>query len=124
MSDQPLILLVEDNESIAKLVEFKLKRDGYRLEVRTNGIDGLSAVKSLIPDLVVLDVMMPGISGFELLAEMRKNEATKSTKVMMLTSKSREEDLQRGFELGVVEYMSKPFKVGELSMRIKKALEN
>jgi DNA-binding response OmpR family regulator len=115
---------VEDNESIAKLVEFKLKRDGYRLEVRTNGIDGLSAVKSLIPDLVVLDVMMPGISGFELLAEMRKNEATKSTKVMMLTSKSREEDLQRGFELGVVEYMSKPFKVGELSMRIKKALEN
>lgn len=121
MNDK-LILLVEDNDSISKLVKYKLERDGYRVEVRVNGISGLEAAKSLNPDLIILDVMMPGISGFELLQEIRKNDPDHSAKVMMLTSRSREEDLERGFNLGVVEYMSKPFKVAELSMRVKRIL--
>ncbi len=124
MADNKFVLIVEDNESIAKLVKYKLEKDGYRTQVADNGIDGLEAAQNTNADLVILDVMMPGMNGFEILQKLRENEATKNQKVMMLTSKSREEDIQRGFDLGVLEYMSKPFKVAELAMRVKKVLEN
>lgn len=122
MSDQKTILLVEDNESISKLVKYKLERDGYIVEIRDNGLEGLKAANEIEPDLLILDVMMPGISGFEILQTIRDNESTRNMKVMMLTSKSREEDIARGFKLGVQEYMSKPFKVAELSMRVNRIL--
>ncbi|HAC14459.1 MAG TPA: response regulator [Bacteroidetes bacterium] len=110
------ILLVEDNESISKLVEYKLSKDGYKIDVCSNGLAGLDAIKEHEYDLIILDVMMPGMSGFEILQEMRTMEHRKNAKVMMLTSKNREEDIARGFGLGVSEYMGKPFKVAELSM--------
>lgn len=122
MNEKKRILLVEDNDSIAKLVKYKLERDGYFVEVCVNGIDGLESIKARKYDLIILDVMMPGISGFEILQNMREIEAFQDAKVMMLTSRSREEDLARGFKLGVSEYMGKPFKVAELSMRVNKIL--
>lgn len=124
MSQQKKILLVEDNDSISKLVKYKLEKDGYAVELRENGIDGLKAIHESTFDLIILDVMMPGMSGFEVLQQMRETENLKNAKVMMLTSKSREEDLARGFNLGVSEYMGKPFKVAELSMRVNKILES
>lgn len=124
MSQQKKILLVEDNDSISKLVKYKLEKDGYSVELRENGIDGLKAIQESIFDLIILDVMMPGMSGFEILQQVRETENLKTAKVMMLTSKSREEDLARGFNLGVSEYMGKPFKVAELSMRVNKILES
>lgn len=124
MSEQKRILLVEDNESISKLVKYKLEKDGYVVDIRENGIDGLHAIMESSYDLIILDVMMPGMSGFEVLQQVRETEKLKTAKVMMLTSKSREEDLARGFSLGVSEYMGKPFKVAELSMRVNKILES
>jgi DNA-binding response OmpR family regulator len=124
MSKKPVILIVEDNESISKLVQYKLTKDGYEVIIRENGIDGYQAVCDIQPDLVILDVMMPGMSGFEVLQKIRETEVIQHVQVMMLTSKSREEDIKRGFDLGVKEYMGKPFKVGELSMRIKKMLQS
>lgn len=124
MSEQKKILLVEDNDSISKLVKYKLEKDGYSVDLRDNGIDGLKAINESKYDLIILDVMMPGMSGFEILQEVRESEVLKTAKVMMLTSKSREEDLARGFSLGVSEYMGKPFKVAELSMRVNKILES
>jgi DNA-binding response OmpR family regulator len=123
MSDsRPTVLLVEDNPGISRLVEFKLTHENMNVVIATNGVDGLAKAKELMPDLILLDVMLPGIGGFEVLQAIRDDEATNSLKVIMLTSKNREEDLQRGFSLGVLEYISKPFKLGELMMRIDRAL--
>lgn len=123
-SDKPLILLVEDNPSISKLVEYKLQKDGFKVEVRTNGIDGYNAAVELSPDILILDVMLPGMNGFEILEKYRENETGKNARVIMLTSKSREEDIKRGFDLGVSEYIGKPFKIAELSMRVQKVLDS
>lgn len=117
------ILLVEDNPSIAKLVEYKLLKEGYEVTSKSNGIDGYEAASQIQPDIMILDVMMPGMNGFELLEKFRKEHPDAKTNVIMLTSKSREEDIQRGFNLGVVEYMAKPFKVAELSMRVRKVAD-
>lgn len=120
--NRPTVLLVEDNPGISRLVEFKLTHENMNVVIAANGVDGLAKAKELMPDLILLDVMLPGIGGFEVLQAIRDDEATKSLKVIMLTSKNREEDLQRGFSLGVLEYISKPFKLGELMMRIDRAL--
>lgn len=120
--NKPLILLVEDNTNISKLITFKLSKSGYEIEHRENGVKGWQAVQELRPDLVILDVMLPGMNGFDILKNIRKNEETQNTKVIMLTTKSREEDIERGFDLKVQDYLSKPFKPGELLMRIQKVL--
>lgn len=120
--DNPLILLVEDNTNISKLITFKLSKSGYEIEHRENGVKGWEAVQELQPDLVILDVMLPGMNGFDILKNIRENSETKNTKVIMLTTKSREEDIERGFDLKVEDYLSKPFKPGELLMRIQKVL--
>ncbi len=119
---RPRILLVEDNPSISKLVEYKLAREDFDFQVVDNGVDGLSRARSWKPDLLILDVMMPGMSGFDVLQSLRDDPDTAGMAVMMLTSKNREEDLKRGFDLGVKEYMGKPFKVGELLMRVNRIL--
>ncbi len=120
--DNPLILLIEDNPVIIKLVSYKLKKIGYRFEHRDNGKDGLDAVKELQPDLVILDVMLPSMNGFEILRQIRSDEKVSNTKVIMLTSKNRTEDLEKGFSMNVEDYMDKPFKPAELELRIKKVL--
>ncbi len=124
MSDESIrVLLIEDNPGISRLVEFKLSHEKMKVVVADNGITGLSKAKEMMPDLILLDVMLPGIGGFEVLQAIREDPQTKDLKVIMLTSKNREEDLERGFALGVLEYISKPFKLGELMMRIDRALE-
>ncbi|MDZ7716956.1 MAG: response regulator [Balneolaceae bacterium] len=121
-NNSPLILLVEDNQAIYKLIEFKLKKDGFRFQHRVNGKEGLEAVKELQPDLVILDVMLPSMNGFEILRQIREDEDTRQTKVIMLTSKNRMEDLEKGFDMQVEDYMDKPFKPQELIMRVNKVL--
>lgn len=119
---KPSIILVEDNESIYRLIEYKLLRSGYEFKHFSHGVKGLEAIIKYKPDLAILDVMLPGITGFDILRQIRENEQVKETKIIMLTSKNREEDLQIGFGYKVEEYMSKPFKVGELLMRIQRVL--
>ena len=118
----PLILLVEDEAAVAKLVEFKAKRQGYKFEHRSNGKEGFEAISELKPDVVILDVMLPSMNGFEILRKLREDENTRETKVIMLTSKNRVEDLKRGFELDADEYIEKPFRPDELMMRLTKVL--
>lgn len=120
--NNPLILLIEDNPSVIRLLEFKLAKENFRFEHRDNGTDGIEAVRQLRPDIVVLDVMLPGIDGFEVLRQIRQDEQIKDTRVMMLTSKNMEDDLERGFAMGAMEYMSKPFKLGEFMIRLKRIL--
>jgi len=120
--NNPLILLVEDNQAIYKLVSYKLKKSGFRFEYRENGKEGLEAIKELKPDLVILDVMLPSMNGFEILRQIRNDEELSQIKVIMLTSKNRAEDLEKGFSLKVDDYMDKPFKPTELVLRINKVL--
>ncbi|WP_440999038.1 response regulator transcription factor [Fodinibius sp. SL11] len=116
------ILLVEDNPAISQLVSFKLKKYGFDFHHRANGKEGFEVLQELKPDLVILDVMLPSMNGFEILRQLRLNEELGDTKVIMLTSKNRVEDLEKGFSLKVEDYIAKPFKPAELIMRIEKAL--
>lgn len=116
------VLIIEDNPGISRLVEFKLRQEGMSVHMATNGIDGLDLARSLKPDLILLDVMLPGISGFEVLHALNADPLTTGVPVVMLTSKSREEDIERGFSMGAAEYIPKPFKLGELMMRINRVL--
>jgi len=116
------ILLVEDNPAISQLVSFKLKKHGFYFYHRANGKEGWEAIQELKPDLVILDVMLPSMNGFEILRQLRLNEELADTKVIMLTSKNRVEDLEKGFSFKVEDYIAKPFKPAELIMRIEKAL--
>lgn len=122
--DSPLVLVVEDTEVIFELLLFKLRSRGYRVEHRDNGKDGLKAVKDLNPDLVLLDVMMPVMNGFEVLKHIKGDPDTKDTKVIMLTSKNREEDILKGHALGALEYIEKPFKPNILMLKINDALKS
>lgn len=104
------------------MVAHKLKKSGYRVEHRENGKDGFDAVKEMVPDLVILDVMLPSMNGFEILRKMREDPILDDVKVLMLTSKNRSDDLEKGFSLEVDDYLAKPFKPQELLLRINKIL--
>lgn len=121
-SDSPLVLLVEDEIAVSKLVEFKMKREGFKFEHRANGKEGYEAVGELKPDVVILDVMLPSMNGFEILRRIREDDDTKETKVIMLTSKNRVNDIKTGFDLKVDEYLEKPFRPDELILRLQKVL--
>ncbi|MEX0845752.1 MAG: response regulator [Balneolaceae bacterium] len=121
-NEDPLILIIEDTEVIYELLKYKLKKSGYRFEHRANGREGLEAVTEINPDLILLDVMLPGMNGFEVLRQIRENPATKTKKVIMLTSKNREEDIMKGHDLGADRYIEKPFKPNVLMLRIEEVL--
>jgi len=114
--------LLEDEEIVAKLIEYKMSRSDYEYLHYANGVEGLNAIREKKPDLVILDVMLPGMNGFELLRTLRSDEDIKETRVIMLTAKSREDDLKTGYALNIDDYLSKPFKVSELMLRIDRIL--
>lgn len=117
------ILIVEDDIDIANLVKFRLTREGF--EVR-HAKDGDQALREFddpaLPDLVLMDVMMPYHNGYELLAELRKRKDWEKLPVIMLTSRSKEQDVVEGFGLGANDYLTKPFHFAELIARIHKLL--
>lgn len=122
--ESPLILVIEDNEVIYELIIYKLKKEGYRVEHRDNGKKGLEAVSEVKPDLVLLDVMLPSMNGFDVLRNIKADPEIKDTKVMMLTSKNREEDIIKGHDLGAIRYLEKPFKPNILLLRIQEVLNS
>jgi DNA-binding response OmpR family regulator len=121
-NDSPLILVIEDTEVIYELILYKLRKKGYRVEHRANGKEGLDAVKEVKPDLVLLDVMLPSMNGFEVLRNIKEDPDTEDIKVIMLTSKNREEDIMKGHKLGAIRYIEKPFKPNILMLRIEEVL--
>jgi DNA-binding response OmpR family regulator len=120
----PFVLLIDDDPVISKMIEFKLKRNNYRFERRENGIDGLDAIKSLRPDLVLLDLMLPSMNGLEILRQLRDDEELKNTRVIMLTASMKLKDKAKAFGYMAKDYMEKPFKPDELLIRIEKAMLN
>jgi DNA-binding response OmpR family regulator len=116
------IVVAEDQPHIRALIEYKLRNSGYQVVAVGDGTAALEKVKELMPDLVLLDVMMPLMTGFEVLAALKQNERTKSIPVLLVTAQSREEEVVKGLELGAEDYITKPFSPNELAARIKTVL--
>jgi DNA-binding response OmpR family regulator len=114
------ILIVEDEESLADLVATRLKKEKYIVDVSTDGDDGLYNALMDVYDLIILDIMLPGVNGIEILKEIKKNKI--SSKVIMLTAKSELEDKLLGFSEGANDYISKPFHIDELVARVNACL--
>ena len=112
------VLVIEDEPDIAALIAYHLSREGYRVETTANGQDGLAAVGKEVPDLVVLDVMLPGISGLDVLRQLRAEGPTKDVPVLVLTARRDQDDRILGLELGADDYLTKPFSPRELILRV------
>jgi len=112
------VLVVDDERDITALVAYHLARAGYRVTTAANGPDALRAIQAEPPDLVVLDLMLPGRSGFEVLEELRGREETQGVGVILLTARREEADRIRGLSAGADDYLTKPFSPEELVLRV------
>jgi len=116
------ILVVEDDENIQQLVGYNLAKAGFHVLYADNGEQALNVIKRERPELIVLDLMLPGLSGFEICKLVRKDPKTKNLPIVMLTAKSEENDMAAGLDLGADDYITKPFSPKILISRIKAAL--
>ncbi len=116
------ILVVDDEPDITALVAYHLAKAGYRVSTAANGPDALKAAREERPDVVILDVMLPGVSGYDVLAELRRREETKDVGVILLTARREEPDRIRGLSLGADDYLTKPFSPAELALRVNALL--
>lgn len=112
------ILVVDDERDITALVAYHLAKEGYRVSTASTGPEALQAAGQERPDLVVLDLMLPGLSGYEVLQELRRREDTREVGVVVLTARREEGDRIKGLELGADDYLVKPFSPQELVLRI------
>lgn len=117
------ILIVEDEAKIARFVELELKHEGYEVQTAGDGIGGLQAAQTWQPDLLVLDLMLPGMSGIEVCRRLRGAEDTASMPILMLTAKDDVSDKVMGLDMGADDYMTKPFAIEELLARIRALLK-
>lgn len=112
------ILVADDEPNIVISLEYLLKREGYTVRVARDGQEALDAIASELPDLLLLDVMMPRKTGFEVCQAVRAVEAWHHLKILMLTAKGRETDVAKGLALGADAYMTKPFSTRELVQKV------
>jgi two-component system, OmpR family, phosphate regulon response regulator PhoB len=119
---QTKILVIEDEESLATLLEYNLEREGFEVLVASDGEEGLLRVEEESPDIVILDWMLPKVTGIEVCRRLRSRASTKNIPVIMLTARSEEADRIRGLDTGADDYMTKPFSMSELVARIKAVL--
>lgn len=116
------ILVVDDEENIVELIKFNLEKNGYEVITGANGIDALELVRKEMPQLLLLDLMLPGMDGYDVCKEIRKDNSISSTPIIMLSAKGEELDKILGLELGADDYITKPFSVRELLARVKAML--
>jgi len=113
------VLIVEDEEDIRELVRFNLAREGYTTSTAGSGEEGLRLARTKQPDLVLLDLMLPGIDGLEVCRRLKKESATENIPIVMLTAKGEESDIVAGLELGADDYVTKPFSPKVLIARVR-----
>jgi len=117
------VLVVDDEPDIVRLVEISLKLCNYEVATAGNGKDALRMIKEAPPDLVLLDVMMPEMSGYEVCQAIRSNPATKALPVVMLTAKGQKGDAEKGLEVGADDYIIKPFDPYDLGEQVSRFLQ-
>jgi two-component system, OmpR family, alkaline phosphatase synthesis response regulator PhoP len=116
------ILVVEDEDDIQELLRYNLAKDGYRVTGVTSGEEGLRSAKSLLPDLVLLDLMLPGVDGLEVCRLLKQDAKTQHLPIVMVTAKGEEADVVTGLELGADDYITKPFSPRVLLARVRAVL--
>jgi DNA-binding response OmpR family regulator len=118
----PLVLVADDDEDILSLVAFRLERAGYDVVTANHGEEALRLARERKPDVAVLDVMMPKLSGYDVTREMRADTETRRIPIILLTARVQEADVTRGFEAGADDYIKKPFSPQELRARVQAIL--
>ena len=113
------VLLVEDELNIIEAIRFLLSRDGWQVDTHSNGVDATDVIRELKPDLVVLDVMLPGKNGFDILEELRADQATADLPVLMLTARGQSRDRDMAEKAGVSRFMTKPFSNTEVMTAVR-----
>ena len=121
--NKKLILVVDDNSENRKVLGNLLSNNGYEVGVASDGFKALKFIENVIPDLILLDVMMPGMDGFEVCQKIKENQALKYIPIIFLTAKTSTEDIVKGFKVGGVDYVSKPFSGEELLARVNTHIE-
>ena len=116
------VLVVDDDPKLVRIVEINLTQEGYRVRTAGDGEAALAAVAEERPDLVVLDVMMPGIDGFEVLKRLKADAASADIPVVMLTARAQDEDVFEGYGMGAQWYLTKPFEPEELRRVVRHLL--
>lgn len=119
---KPVVLVAEDDEDILALVVFDLEDEGYEVLTARNGKEAISLAFDRLPDLILLDVAMPGLDGYEVTRRLRAEESTRGTPVVLLTARAQVKDVILGFEAGANDYVTKPFRPDELRTRLHAAL--
>ena len=119
---QPIVLVIEDEDDVLDLVRLNLTRAGFLVRIERNGLAGLQAARREPPDVIVLDLMMPEMSGEEVCRELKNDEATADVPILMLTAKASSEERIAGLELGADDYLTKPFSPRELVLRVEAVL--
>ncbi len=119
---QETILIIEDDADIVELMQYNLAKEGFQVRIARDGEAGLHEVRRHRPDLVLLDLMMPGLDGLEVCRRIRRDADLASTPIVMVTAKSEESDVVSGLELGADDYLAKPFSPRELLARVRAVL--
>ena len=119
---RPLVLVADDDEDILQLLAFRLEHAGYEVVQAQNGKQALRLALELHPALAVLDVMMPGLDGYEVTRELRRHEVTSVMPVILLTARAQASDVSRGMAAGADDYVKKPFDARELKDRVERLL--
>ena len=113
-SEKKTVLVVEDRASLSQMLQFLFLSKGLNVQIAFNGKEALEKVTNLAPNLILLDIMMPQMDGFEVLEKLQENQETAGIPVIMLTARKSREDMQKAKDLGAVEYITKPFKAVEV----------
>ena len=118
----PRVLVIEDDDALATLVQYNLEKEGYRVVVASDGEEGMLQIEERLPDLVILDWMLPKVSGIEVCRRLRSRPETRNIPIIMLTARGEESDRVRGLDTGADDYLTKPFSVPELAARFRAVL--
>ena len=118
----PHVLVIEDDDAIATLIQYNLEKEGYEVAIAGDGEEGLVQTDERLPDLIVLDWMLPKVSGIEVCRRLRGRPETRNVPIIMLTARGEEIDRVRGLDVGADDYLTKPFSVPELNARIRAVL--
>jgi DNA-binding response OmpR family regulator len=116
------ILVIEDDPAISRLVDYSLRHEGYEVIAATNGLEGIRKAQNEAPDLIILDVMLPGMDGFEICHRMRSESDTAQLPILMFSAKAQEIDKETGLKVGADDYLPKPAAPAEIVNRVGKLL--
>ena len=123
--DNPnVILLVDDSFQNNELMQVVLEKEGYETMMASNGMEALEAIRQRHPDLIILDIMMPGMDGYALLDHLKRTEPVPHIPVIMLTARNNQKDLQKAMEMGAADYVIKPIDIEDILVRVNKVLKN